>query len=780
MRNLKRALSLALASVMVLGMTVVGAGAANYPDVTASDNLEAINVLKAVGVMVGDENGNFNPNANVTRNEMAVIMCNLLGLTPGGTCPFTDVPTWAQPYVAACYDNGYVSGKSATNYGGNDTVTTVEAGLMVLKALGYFEYQGQFGDDWKLAVTKEANSIELFDGVSNNINEALTRNDVAQLALNALQDKTVTFTKNGGVSVSGSGMNVTVDSTYTKTEGATLMQKLYNGKLTQNSDTIDEFGRPATSWTYKTDTIISAEDPTATYTASVKGGALYTALGKNTIANSKVTYYVDGVVTQLPANFAIASGNSVSIGGAGAQTEVYYDSDNGTVTIAVINTYVAQASGDYSTKNETLTVTSDIGNFTLSQDDFAVSGYSDDDYLLLTASKQSGNWVVESVSAAKVVEDVTVTAYKTGSYVTAGGTKYTVASNASGLPTWTLNGEYNLVLDSYGNVIAAEAYSSTVNLSDYLFVVNATQNGFEYQAKVAFADGTTKTVNVAKVNGTATNGYVAAGAATANAAPASAGKLTSGWFYTFTVNSSGNYVLTSVSNAGYNASATITGNTANITTGTVGTSATVVTADGVVTTGVKNAPDVAAGPVWYLNNSSGYGLWIYTDNAGTVSTSAEELVYITNATPGTAIDANDNTYYIYSAIVNGESTTINTNSTSLVTGTGMYIIGGYTDGYVSTLNAFTTSGVNTAITGATALSYTNGTLAVTAGTTSYYVLANDVVIYTIDTTNSNAVNTISASGIKGLGVDSTDTANVYMVETSTSNSDIATIYIVLN
>ena len=35
MRNLKRALSLAVASVMLLGMMVVGTGAAGYPDVSS-------------------------------------------------------------------------------------------------------------------------------------------------------------------------------------------------------------------------------------------------------------------------------------------------------------------------------------------------------------------------------------------------------------------------------------------------------------------------------------------------------------------------------------------------------------------------------------------------------------------------------------------------------------------------------------------------------------------------------------------------------------------------
>ena len=62
MRNLKRALSLALASVMVMGLMVVGSGA-SYVDVSSENNVEAIEVLQAVGVMTGDENGKFNPDA---------------------------------------------------------------------------------------------------------------------------------------------------------------------------------------------------------------------------------------------------------------------------------------------------------------------------------------------------------------------------------------------------------------------------------------------------------------------------------------------------------------------------------------------------------------------------------------------------------------------------------------------------------------------------------------------------------------------------------------------
>ena len=64
MRNLKRALSLALASVMLLGMMVVGSSAKGLDDF--SDNAEIVNkdavaVTSAIGLFDGYEDGSFGP-----------------------------------------------------------------------------------------------------------------------------------------------------------------------------------------------------------------------------------------------------------------------------------------------------------------------------------------------------------------------------------------------------------------------------------------------------------------------------------------------------------------------------------------------------------------------------------------------------------------------------------------------------------------------------------------------------------------------------------------------
>ena len=106
MRNLKRALSLALASVMLLGMMVVGTSA-SYPDVKADDNKEAIEVMQLLKVMTGDDKGNFNPAKAVTRNEMAVIMCKLLPKKIEGGFPYEKPETGSVSGSGFCHAAGH-------------------------------------------------------------------------------------------------------------------------------------------------------------------------------------------------------------------------------------------------------------------------------------------------------------------------------------------------------------------------------------------------------------------------------------------------------------------------------------------------------------------------------------------------------------------------------------------------------------------------------------------------------------------------------------------------
>ena len=502
MRNLKRVLSLGLSAGMLISMMVMGSGAAGYDDVTTDYNVEAIEVLQAVGVMVGDENGNFNPDAEVTRNEMAVIMSNLMDYrvaTYAGTSPFTDVPSWAEPYVAACWTNGITAGYSDTTYGGGDTVTTAQAALMLMKALGYFQYASDFGQDWQLATVQQGTQIGLFNDVEAGVRETMTRNDVAQLVLNTLEatlvepDDNVINVDTGDVSVSAGKITYyyrvdhTNNSDYTAignrnstatgingTQGTTieLGEELYSGDLKRTTGTRDAYGRPATRWVYGLNEIGAyADDPIATYTAKVSKGELYSLITKSTlddISNNNsatdeytFTVYADGddVVsttygvgfdtvrpTYFSSNSSAAAGTSYTnaVAGKGVQTEVYLDND-GNLTLVYINTYVMQATDDYNVDKgtlsvELLTAPQDFYTSLATTQHVNTTQLLSDDFDLV--DYREDDYILYTVSNGQV-EDIypaeiatgEVTAYSLESSVTLDNTKYDYAAKIDGAKT---------------------------------------------------------------------------------------------------------------------------------------------------------------------------------------------------------------------------------------------------------------------------------------------------------------------------------------------------------
>ena len=369
MRNLKRALSLGLTAAMISGLMVMGSSAASYADVADTDNVEAIEVLEAVGIMIGDENGNFNPDQNVTRNEMAVVMSNLMEYNVASykdTSPFTDVPSWAEPYVAACYTNGITAGTSATTYGGSDTVTTAQAALMLMKALGYFQYASDFGGDWQLATVRQGNAIDLFVGVDSGVTQAMTRNDVAQLVLNTLESGTVKASTGGSITVGGVTINtdvkydyVTSGETYafainnrnTNNDGDLVLgsivelgEQLYMGDLRKDSGS-DHFGRPSSIWEYENDEIGTyPDDADYTYTDGISERDLYNRLGSNIMTGNNAynwTVYYNGELLDIDKPSRTVT-SDYSETATGTLTEVFVDNVKETVTLTMVDTFLAE------------------------------------------------------------------------------------------------------------------------------------------------------------------------------------------------------------------------------------------------------------------------------------------------------------------------------------------------------------------------------------------------------------------------------------------------------
>ncbi len=195
MRNLKRALSLALAAAMLISLMVVGASATSYNDQDAVSQAEAVQLLTDLGIVGGDQNGNFNPTATLTRAEFTVMMSNLLNgskfdttLFDGTDTPFTDVQGhWAAPYIAYCYSAGVIAGTSETTFSPDATLTSAQAAAILLMALGYnqnseFAVNGQFA----LNVTAIAQREGLYEDLSVAANSGVSRENVAQMIKNAL------------------------------------------------------------------------------------------------------------------------------------------------------------------------------------------------------------------------------------------------------------------------------------------------------------------------------------------------------------------------------------------------------------------------------------------------------------------------------------------------------------------------------------------------------------------------------------------------------------------
>ena len=639
MRNLKRALSLTLASVMLLGMMVIGtSAAAGYDDVKETDNVEAIEVLQAVEVMVGDDRG-FGPDRPVTRAEMAVVMGKLLNLNYNyytSTCPFTDVSgnfDWAKGWVGACYANKILSGRGEGIFDPAATVTAVEAASMMMRALGYFQYTEDVADGFVLATVRQGNQIGIFDGVGTDGSTPMTRNQVAQMALNALRSEVVDFTGTPGIEVNGVKVGYKAEYTsrtsteakYNAIEGRTsdvasdynhkgqyyvqLGEELYNGDLRLSDNRVDAFGRPSRYWEYngkEIGTYMKKELIQAEYTKKVTGKDLYELIGKGTIEDKEYDFYisVDGETEKdvlnsvaLPkkdeyffdrTNLLRTNTNQVGGTGNGVLTQVFVDNDKKDVYISIINTYLAVADYDYNAKKDMVRFTvwnlEEYNNnsdklvkdsrtntsLDVSGEDFDIKDVKDGDIVKVTVAEGE----IKTIDDVEVMDDVTITSFKNGSYLVTGGTQYDYNTTArydnDALNQYVKeNGNmkdvtYRVYLDQYGFVIGVEIIDATVN---YLFLtgINSdTTNLSDITARgnVIFTDGTLKTVDINMTksenaegnrftDGDDNHAYTGAGTTgdpyTSSGDGTGVSSLMNTWC-TYTVNDDGVYTLKEVAN----------------------------------------------------------------------------------------------------------------------------------------------------------------------------------------------------------------------------------------
>ena len=191
MKNLKKVLAL----VVVFAMMISTVAFASYPDVDATaDYAAAVELLSALDVLKGDDQGNFNPENTITRAEFAAVVCRALGLensanSAKGATAFTDVAAdhWASGYINLASQQKIVNGRGNGIFDPNGNVTFAEAVKMLVVALGYEPMASQRGG-YPTGYLTVANSTKMTANVSaGGTDTAALRKTVAMLTANALE-----------------------------------------------------------------------------------------------------------------------------------------------------------------------------------------------------------------------------------------------------------------------------------------------------------------------------------------------------------------------------------------------------------------------------------------------------------------------------------------------------------------------------------------------------------------------------------------------------------------
>ena len=528
---------LALVLALVMSMSLVTISNAAFKDADSIDYKEAVDVMNAVGVFVGDEKGNFNAKENLTREQAAKIIAYLeLGskaadaMVGGNT--FTDVASsrWSAGFIAYCAQAGIVSGVGDGKFAPAGQLTALQFGKMLLVELGYdAKAEKMVGTDWAINTSKLMAKTKLMDGIDGSVNQVLTREKAAQMCLNALEAPMVTYeTKGSSIIVNGADINF--GASVAKYETSTIAkdqnissQKLTSGEYTvelgeklykdlKKLGTTDAFMRSATEWKLKAASIGTyADKADATYTAATKISAIYADLGlSDGISKSKVTMYVDGTDVNYATDSStknFVKGETTKVGADGSLLNVYYDNDAETITLVLINTYVGEVGAVYkqsSTKDAYVTIKTGDGYTkpaTTIKSEYKTDAFAKGDIVAYTYSNKSGDDGIQSMALAEKVTGKMST-FTTAGSVTVGGTKYDANAKSVATVKETLNGdvdngtEVTAYLDAYGYVLYLKANTS----KQYAVVLDygAGSRLESARVKLLFTDGTTKKVDLDK------------------------------------------------------------------------------------------------------------------------------------------------------------------------------------------------------------------------------------------------------------------------------------------
>lgn len=295
----KKILSLLLAAAVLLGSAPAALAASSASDSVIEE------VIRATGIMVGDESGDMNLNNTVTRAEYAKMLVSASTYKDkvsgaSNSSPFKDVPYthWAAGYIKTAVEQGWLTGYLDGSYKPDNTVTLEEAATGVLKLLGYTSED--FSGSYPYGQLALYESLGLDVNVTASQGTAMTRRNMMYLFYNLLNAET----KDGQV--------------YAQTLGYTLNENDEIDYLSMVSDTMEG---PYVVEGSLSD-IVSGEDKTV-----YRNGYASTA---DAIRKYDVVYYNDSTIwayanavtgTYQSASPSAASPTSVTVAGVSYEIE---------------------------------------------------------------------------------------------------------------------------------------------------------------------------------------------------------------------------------------------------------------------------------------------------------------------------------------------------------------------------------------------------------------------------------------------------------------------------
>ena len=527
---MKKFLSLVLALTMALSLVTVSAGATDFDDDGDITYQEAVTVIAGMGIVDGYSDGTFGPDEALTRGAAAKIICNLiLGPTTAdalsaSSAPFVDVPTTNTfaGYITYCSQQGIISGYADGTFRPTDTLSGNAFMKMLLGALGYdSDKEGYTGANWTVNVIKQAVGIELNDGNDDFVgSQAVTRQEACLYAFNTLKATMVEYSDNstvtvGDITISSQGdysdvSNSTSSDGNIEDDGLMQFAERYFRDLEAEDDT-DDFGRPATTWTYDGDELGTyANDADATYVV----GDTEDTLGTLVTDDACLDYSASDVLSNADVYYngkdlgSYSSNSDDYPAGKGDIIEAYENDDNEVDTIVIrsytyakIDTVDEDLSSTHENNGASVAlelVDIDDGSLGTWYDDYDDSdevltgynsNYTEGTVLAVAISENDDDVILDSYimdsvtgtpTSARTVETYSTDKTDKASQVTDGtitidGTRYEYAGQMTGLDDGLnvdFDEEYTIYLTAEGYVLAVDGAASA-SLDDVYYVAGA-------------------------------------------------------------------------------------------------------------------------------------------------------------------------------------------------------------------------------------------------------------------------------------------------------------------